>query len=164
MRGSYCVTQRGKNGFGLVDAESESKQRKIHTTHYPIDSNPIWSLQVRLGSSVLRGLSRGSWIPKGKKEAYQPPWIKNSSYSCNNFRREAKTKVNPLTDEQSGSISVHKKNGRGGQGKGNQKTNKMGKQLWQFLIENAITIIVEYIPAKLNTLVEKESQKKDNNE
>ena len=36
--------------------------------------------------------------------------------------------------------------------------NQMGKELWQFLIENAITIIVEYIPAKLNTLLEKESR------
>ena len=81
------------------------------------------------------------------------------------FRRETKTKFNPLRDEQSGSISVHKKHGSGGgEGKGNQKTNKMGKILRQFLIENAITIIVEYIPAKLNTLVENESQKKDNNE
>ena len=43
-------------------------------------------------------------------------------------------------------------------GKGNQDINQMGKELWQFLIENAITIIVEYIPAKLNTLVEKESR------
>ena len=40
----------------------------------------------------------------------------------------------------------------------------MSKELWQFLIENAITIIVEYIPAKLNTLMEKESRKKGSSE
>ena len=50
------------------------------------------------------------------------------------------------------------------EGKGNQKMNQIGKELWQFLIENAITIIAEYIPAKLNTLVEKKSRKKDNSE
>ena len=46
--------------------------------------------------------------------------------------------------------------GRGG-GQVNQKMNQISKELWQFLIENAITIIVEYLPAKLNSLVEKDS-------
>ena len=49
-------------------------------------------------------------------------------------------------------------------GKGNQKMNQVGKELWQSLIKNAITIIVEFIPAKLNTLEEKESRKKDSSE
>ena len=41
MQRHNCVTQSGKNGFGLVGAESESEQRTVHTIHYPIDSNPI---------------------------------------------------------------------------------------------------------------------------
>ena len=36
-----CVTQRDKNGSGLVGAESESEQRTVHTAHFRIDSNPI---------------------------------------------------------------------------------------------------------------------------
>ena len=106
-----CVTQRGKNGSGLVGAESASEQRTVHIAHYPIDSNPIWCFQDRLGSSVLRGISQRPWITKGKKEAYQPHWIKSSSYGCNDFRIETKPKVSPLTDGQSGSISIHEKNG-----------------------------------------------------
>ena len=42
-------------------------------------------------------------------------------------------------------------------GKVNQKINQISKKLWQFLIENAITIIVECLSAKLNSLVEKDS-------
>ena len=70
---------------------------------------------------MLGGISRGPWVTKEKKKAYQPPPIKSSSYGCNDFRQETKTRVNPLTDGQSGSISVYKKNGvalgeRGGGG------------------------------------------------
>ena len=39
----------------------------------------------------------------------------------------------------------------------NQQMSQISKELWQFLIENAITIIVECLPAKLNSLVEKDS-------
>ena len=39
----------------------------------------------------------------------------------------------------------------------NQQMSQISKELWQFLIENAITIIVECLPAKLNSLVEKGS-------
>ena len=39
----------------------------------------------------------------------------------------------------------------------NEKMNQISKELRQFLIENAITIIVESLPAKLNCLVEKDS-------
>ena len=60
---------------------------------------------------MLGGISRGLWVTKEKKKTYQPPRIKSSSYGCNDFRRETKTRVNPLTDGQSGSISVYKKNG-----------------------------------------------------
>ena len=55
-------------------------------------------------------MSRGQWVTKGKKEAYQSSRIKRSSYGCNDFRRETKNRVNPLTDRQSGSISKQKKN------------------------------------------------------
>ena len=49
------------------------------------------------------------------------------------FRRETKTKFNPLRDEQSGSISVHKKNGRGGgRVKGIKKRTKWGKYCGNF--------------------------------
>ena len=44
------------------------------------------------------------------------------------FRRETKTKFNPLRDEQSGSISVHKKNGRGGGGVGGGRVKGIKKR------------------------------------
>ena len=40
----------------------------------------------------------------------------------------------------------------------------MSKELWEFLIGNAITITVEYLPGKLNTLTDKESRKKNSSE
>ena len=76
----------------------------------PTDSNPIQCFQVRLGSSVPREISWGALATRGKKGAYQPSWIESSSYGCIDFRRETKTRVNSLTDGQSGCITVHKKN------------------------------------------------------
>ena len=105
---------------------------------------------------MLGGISRGPWVTKEKKKAYQPLRIKSSSYGCNDFRRETKTRINPLTDGQSGSINVYKKNGvasrEGGGGKVNQKMNQISKELWQFLIENAITIIVENVSQQSSIL------------
>ena len=37
----------------------------------------------------------------------------------------------------------------------NQKMNQVSKELWEFLKGNGITITVEYLPGKLNTLADK---------
>ena len=37
----------------------------------------------------------------------------------------------------------------------NQKMNQVSKELWGFLIGNGITITAEYLPGKLNALVDK---------
>ena len=42
----------------------------------------------------------------------------------------------------------------------NQKMNQVSKELWEFLIGNRITITVEYLPEKLNTLADKGSRKR----
>lgn len=63
-------------------------------------------------------------VARGEKGEYQPFRIESSSYRCINFRRETKTRVNSLADEQSGYIRVHKKNGGYSESK-----NKSSKQI-----------------------------------
>ena len=41
IRRHNCVTQGGKSGTGLVDAEYGSQQRTVHTVHCSTDSNAI---------------------------------------------------------------------------------------------------------------------------
>ena len=50
--------------------------------------------------------------------------------------------------------------GRGGGGRVNQKLKQVTRELWGFLTENGITIAVEHLHGKLNTLAGKESRKK----
>ena len=61
----------------------------------------------------------GPLITRRKKGAYQLSRIESSSYGCNDFRRETKTRVSSFADGQSGCISVHKNMGN----KVTQKTN-----------------------------------------
>ena len=46
----------------------------------------------------------------------------------------------------------------------NQRMNQVSKELWEFLIGNEIAITAEYLPGKLNSLTDKDSQKKDSSE
>ena len=113
MRGSYedtIFTQGGKNGTRLMDTESGSEQRTVHTVHCPTDGNPIQCFQVRLGSSVPRTIAGELLVTRGRKETYQPSRIESSSYGCIDFWRESEIRVNSLADGQLGCISVHKKN------------------------------------------------------
>ena len=83
MRGSYedtIFTQGGKNGTELMDTESGSEQRTVHTVHCPTDGNPIQRFQVRLGSSVPRAIVGEPLVTRGRKEAYQPSRTESSSY------------------------------------------------------------------------------------
>ena len=113
MQRHNCGTKGGKNGTGLVGAESGFGQRMVHTVNCPTDSNPIQCFQVRLGA-VCTGESGGLWSQEEKREHINLLELKIStnSFGFIDFLRETKTRVNSLADGQSDYISVHEKNGR----------------------------------------------------
>ena len=157
IRKQNCVTQGGKNGTGLVGAVSGSEQRTVHTVHCPTDSNPIRCFQVRLGSSVPRETIWGPWSQEERREPINLLELKTAQMAVMTFAERLKPESIHLQMDDHTALAYIRKM----QDKVNQNMNQVGQELWELLIGNGITIIVEYLPGKLNPLPDKESREKD---
>ena len=114
--------------------------------------------------AVCQGQSAGGpWSQEERREHINLLELKAAHMTVLIFAGRLKPESVHLQMGNQAALAYTRKMGKDGTGVGggtvNQRINQVSKELWKFLIGNGITITVEYLPGKLNTLADKESQK-----
>ena len=101
--------------------------------------------------------SGGPWLQEERREPINLLELKAAHMTVMTFAERLKPESIHLQMDNHAALAYIRKM----EVKVNQNMNQVGQGLWKLLIGNGITIIVEYLPGKLNPLPDKESREKD---